>query len=126
VELVVELAAKKKPKVHSIEEAAARTVQAAAARRSEDDIDIDDWLGEDEPSGETTVAAAPSVKEFVMPEASETSAKPETEESKTGDKSGDKKEKPPKQPPNKFHAVKKKSDNTQSAAADTLKQMFGR
>lgn len=127
VELVVELAAKKKPKVHSIEEAAARTVKtAASARRDQDDIDLDDWLGDDEPSGETTVAVAPAAKEFVMPEASETSATPDTEQSAVQGEGGGQPEKPAKQPPKKFHALKKKSENTQSAAADTLKQMFGR
>jgi pSer/pThr/pTyr-binding forkhead associated (FHA) protein len=45
VQITVPLAAKKKPKVHNIHEAAARTVQNSANTKEEDEIA--DWLGDD-------------------------------------------------------------------------------
>ena len=46
VHLSTSVSGKKKPKVHNVQEAAARTVEAAKPRDSEPDID--DWLNEEE------------------------------------------------------------------------------
>ena len=45
VQLAVSVEGKKKPKVHSVQEAAARTVASAPA--AQDDLDISGWLGDD-------------------------------------------------------------------------------
>jgi len=55
VQLAVGVGGKKKPKVRSIGEAAARTVASAA----EDDLDISDWLEDDEPSKSEVVYVHP-------------------------------------------------------------------
>jgi len=46
VELVVNVAGKKKPKVHSVHEAAARTVESAG----DDELDLADWLNDGDTS----------------------------------------------------------------------------
>lgn len=51
VHLSTSVSGKKKPKVHSVQEAAARTVEAAKPRDSEGDID--DWLNEEETVNDT-------------------------------------------------------------------------
>ena len=52
VHLSTSVSGKKKPKIHSVQEAAARTVEAAKPRDSE--RDIDDWLNEEETANDTT------------------------------------------------------------------------
>ena len=51
VHLSTSIGGKKKPKVHNVQEAAARTVEAAKPRDSE--RDINDWLNEEETDGDT-------------------------------------------------------------------------
>jgi len=51
VHLSTSVSGKKKPKVRNVQEAAARTVEAAKPRDSE--RDIDDWLNEEEAVGDT-------------------------------------------------------------------------
>jgi len=51
VQLSTSVSGKKKPKVRSVQEAAARTVEAAKPRDSE--ADISNWLDEDENEGDT-------------------------------------------------------------------------
>ena len=51
VHLSTSVSGKKKPKVHNVQEAAARTVEAAKPRDNEPDIS--DWLNEEETDGDT-------------------------------------------------------------------------
>ena len=51
VHLSTSVSGKKKPKVHNVQEAAARTVEAAKPRDNEPDIS--DWLNEEEDDGDT-------------------------------------------------------------------------
>jgi len=51
VQLSTTVGGKKKPKVHNVQEAAARSVEAARPRDSE--REIDDWLNEEETDGDT-------------------------------------------------------------------------
>ena len=51
VHLSTSVSGKKKPKVHSVQEAAARTVEAAKPRDNE--ADISNWLDEEETDGDT-------------------------------------------------------------------------
>ena len=48
VELTVDIQGKKKPKVNSVQEAAARTVQSAGDKRRDEDEDITAWLSDNE------------------------------------------------------------------------------
>ncbi len=54
VHLSTSISGKKKPKVHNVQEAAARTAEAAKPRDNEPDIS--DWLNEEEPEDETVNA----------------------------------------------------------------------
>ncbi|MBA4019018.1 MAG: hypothetical protein C0483_17760 [Pirellula sp.] len=55
------LGGQKKPKVETVDEAAARTAEVAAAKKAEDDVDVSAWLmdDEDDTPGET-LGANPS------------------------------------------------------------------
>jgi len=67
VQLAVSLAGKKKPKVRSVQEAAARTVASAA---KDDDLDITGWLAdeeEEEPSAAGKRATAPAASSDTSP-----------------------------------------------------------
>lgn len=72
VELTVSVGGKKKPKVQSIGEAAARTVQSAA-RASDEDFDIEKFLGdEDSTPGGGPAASAPVSPDTVRTRLSDT------------------------------------------------------
>ena len=72
VELTVSVGGKKKPKVQSVSEAAARTVQSAA-RATDEDFDIEKLLGDDDSSaGGPTGAAAPVSPDTVRTRLSDT------------------------------------------------------
>ena len=140
VELAVTVGGKKKPKVHSIQEAAARAAQTGGG--SADDLDLDLLLGgeavsglplqsETQPLGDTTSAAASAEKEETQTAIAKTQ---ETDAAKA----------PPKksEPPKKTDAPQRSADAAQAwkgmkekkpeahssrdAAADMLKQMFNR
>jgi len=121
VQLVVEMAGKKKPKVHSVEEAAARTAGAAG----DDEVDLSDWLGEEAPSGDTTIIETRTldtpVADTVAEKAVETPPSP-TPEKKQHEKDAAHGKKPVGLPKSK----KLSARDSQSAAADTLKHLFGR
>jgi predicted component of type VI protein secretion system len=148
VELAVPVGGKKKPKVHSIQEAAARAAETGAA--SPEELDLDSLLGDAEASDlplqtETqplagAASAAPSAEE----EATQ-SAIPKTQESGAIKEPAaqakappPKKTEPPKKPdsPNRsadaaqaWKGIKEKKPDAASsrdAAADMLKQMFNR
>lgn len=55
IQLVTDVGGKKKPKVESVQEAAVRTAKSAPTV-NDDDVDLDDWFGEDAAShvGDTT------------------------------------------------------------------------
>ncbi|MGD0382871.1 MAG: FHA domain-containing protein [Thermoguttaceae bacterium] len=127
VQLAVSVGGKIKPKVHTIQEAAARTVQTTAVK--EDDIDISRWLedGEAEPAKRPRSPDALSIKETHATGHKLTDTTTihmlhaETEE---GPK---KEEKPPPKTPGRFKRPKKPaSQDSKSAADDMLRQFFNR
>ena len=66
VQLSVDVGGKKKPKVHSIQEAAARTVETASVGKDADDeLNIDDWIGGQDAAGTTTVTHSSDTQPFV-------------------------------------------------------------
>ncbi len=71
VQLTVSVSGKRKPKVHNVREAVARTVETAAG----EEVDVSDWLNdeEDEDEGAEAVGQAPSA-------AAEPAAGPKAEE----------------------------------------------
>ncbi len=123
--LEVSLAGQKKPKVKSVEEAAARTVQSAANKPKEDELDIGDWL-EDTVDGSGDTKAMDTVETGMVamdtPAAEDTPAEPESEE----DSEKDKKKAPRKSLSGIHDSKKPKAPDSQSAAADTLRAFFHR
>ena len=119
VHLGVSLSGKKKPKVHSVQEAAARTVESATDK----DDDVASWLADDEETitGDsvraTTVIppARPAPTPAVVPPAPVKAAAPDAL-------------KPAKPEPVVAPSPTPKPavSSSRSAAADTLKQMFKR
>lgn len=73
VELTVSVGGKKKPKVQSVSEAAARTVQSAA-RAADEDFDIEKLLGDDDSAtgGSAAAASAPVSPDTVRTRLSDT------------------------------------------------------
>jgi pSer/pThr/pTyr-binding forkhead associated (FHA) protein len=117
VQLAVSVGGAKKPKVHSVQEAAARTVQAAAG----DDIDISQWLEDDDEDEETasTAATADTTEVVADPAAAGPAASGESSEEAPDDKGKDTKV------VGRFGSAKAKAASSRSAAADMLEQFFG-
>ena len=130
VHVEVSLAAPQKPKVESVEQAAARTVETAAVATPTggDDIDISDWLGSGDAANETR-SLDPAQQNTMAVTTDRTNAwkPPEppapqpTEDEKKTDKDAKRKQ---VNPP---HGLKKpKAVDSQAAAADTLRHFFHR
>jgi predicted component of type VI protein secretion system len=126
VELSATLEGKKKPKVHNVQEAAARTVAVAVA--SEGELDISGWLADDEQE-ET---AAPRLAKQVAPH--DTFVGKATDDTTTMQANQDhqKKEKEkqkaprPKAGSTSLRAVKPMAEDSRSAAEDVLRHFFPR
>ena len=116
IQLTVSVGGKKKPKIHSIQEAAARTVESAADK----DLDITGWLSdedEDEGPGDVPKTSPGSAsQETRIVEASDTVAAPAGEPKK---EEASRMFGPPPPP-------KPTSASSRTAAADMLKQYFHR
>jgi pSer/pThr/pTyr-binding forkhead associated (FHA) protein len=111
VQLSTSISGKKKPKVHNVQEAAARTLEAAKPRDNEPDIS--DWLNEEETDGDT-----------INNKASQTTILPPAEKptETMPSKSGQQKRIDPLADPNQ---VKKPvAESSRAAAAEMLKQFF--
>jgi predicted component of type VI protein secretion system len=113
VQLSVPVGGKKKPKVHNIQEAAARTVRNASDKG---EMDVAGWIDdEEEEDAATQDARSPDTQPFTTTPTSPGTAVPEkpTEEPATvaGPSSWNK---------------KAKTESSREAAADVLRQMFQR
>jgi predicted component of type VI protein secretion system len=111
VQLSVPVGGKKKPKVHSIQEAAARTARGTGQKG---EMDVAGWIDDEEEEGEATAdARAPDTQPFTATPTSPGGAVPgATEEPATA--AG----------PSPW--AQKKPENSRDAAADVLRQMFHR
>ncbi len=131
VQLAVSVEAKRKPKVHSVQEAAARTASSAPAAQDEE-LDISGWLGDNsgpsptpprpEPqSAHETIADKSLVDTATMP-----AEAPKPDEKQPPDKKQQKTHGPAKGV-GKFHApAKPKAESSGAAADDALRQFFHR
>lgn len=131
VAIEVNLAGQKKPKVSSLEEAAARTVESAAAKSSEQELDISSWVGDTVDGAADTKAmktAESGTTAIHVPSPTEVQSAPESEqEKKSGLEKADEKKKPPLKSAGPAHGLKRpKSADSQSAAAETLRAFFNR
>jgi predicted component of type VI protein secretion system len=116
VQLSVNVSGKRKPKVHNVQEAAARLAETATG----EDVDISGWLDdedlnqpEDPASDTTALPAAPAAK---------APAKPAPEPAAPANKDAAKKPTAPVQAPN--FGQKAKAESSRAAAADMLKQFL--
>jgi pSer/pThr/pTyr-binding forkhead associated (FHA) protein len=129
VRLIVSTESKKKPKVHSVQEAAARTVATAA--KADDDLDISSWLDTDDDSqhvasplrqpvpGQDTTAGKTMDDTMTL-----TTAAQKTNQTPAPQKPGDSKS---HKIAGQFHRpAKPMADNSGSAARDMLRQFFPR
>jgi pSer/pThr/pTyr-binding forkhead associated (FHA) protein len=135
VQLTVEVAGKKGSKVHSIQEAAVRTVEKAAA----DDFDISLWLDEadqgfkPEPSVDLNLKNTSAIDQNLADTSTiqlPKNPKKQEKQEKKDEKKDEKKEKekvPPPKVVGQFDRHKKPtSENSGDAADDMLRQFFGR
>ena len=113
LQLSTSVSGKKKPKVHSVQEAAARTVEAAKPREAEPDIT--QWLEEEEPDNDTT-----NIK---LAQTTTSSPAPATPAPAAPDGSGQHPRLDPLAGPGQ-QAKKPVAESSRVAAADMLKQFF--
>jgi len=124
VRLGVPVGGKRKPKVKSIQEAAARTVESAgAAPRDDEEMDVTDWLTDgDEPAmtDTDTLGAAQTERVETEPFAGLLPGEP-------GSDAAEDKEEEANKGPRKFEPPKKRvADSSREAAADMLREFFKR
>ena len=135
VELAVEMAGQKKPKVENVQEAAARTVESSnnVPRKDGDEFDLSDWLGGEADAVLDTRAvdqtssgtASFSKDQATMPtESTSTEQPPKDQSAKDGEKTKKDAAKKPGRLPSGLK--KPKSTDSQAAAADTLRHFFHR
>ena len=126
VQLAVSVGGKQKPKVHSVQEAVARTAGSSPSLTK--DLDISSWLEGDGVSNSTPTRREPVPSDDTMTGKSLTdtstlaAAQPKQEE-----KAKDEKAPPPKKASGKLkRPAKPMAENSGAAAADVLRQFFHR
>jgi predicted component of type VI protein secretion system len=131
VQLAVSVGGKTKPKVHSIQEAAARTVESTTSK--EDDLDIAGWLEEEEEKEEKKTTNPPNMSDTMTLKDTHTiqhklaDTTPIPMPGKDGEQKKKEEKKAPKPVGGQFNRPKKPvSDNSYDAATDTLRQFFNR
>jgi pSer/pThr/pTyr-binding forkhead associated (FHA) protein len=133
VQLVVSVGGKTKPKVHTIQEAAARTIETTSGK--EDDLDIAGWLEDQEekdkekkdgPTEPPSSSGASSLKDTqtTSHKLADTTTILMPSKKDTEQKAGDKKTQ--KGPSHLDRSKKPTSIDSQSAANDMLRQLFNR
>jgi hypothetical protein len=115
VELTVDIHGKKKPKVNSVQEAAARTVQSAGDKRKDEDEDITAWLTD---TDETVATGRDTVHLPIRPAVPQPSAKaPDPDAEPQADRPD---------PLANMNQPKPTAASSRSAASDMLKQFIHR
>ncbi|NLE39364.1 MAG: FHA domain-containing protein [Pirellulaceae bacterium] len=127
VRVEVALTAAKKPKVETIEQAAARTVEAAA-KSTNKEIDIADWLADTvDGGGDTKAMDKIPGGDTVMSMPAATDVQTEAPETKAQEQDKERKKTHHDKPPSGIHGLKgPKAIDSKSAAADTLRAFFNR
>ena len=113
VQLAVQVGGKKRPKVHNVQEAAARTVEAAG----DDDLDITSWLEDDaeDDADAPTVMTIDRLRKQRAEEAKKAEAEKDDKEEEETD---------PKAVGQSGDTKKPMAESSRSAAAEMLKQFF--
>jgi predicted component of type VI protein secretion system len=129
VRLTVPVAGKRRPKVHNVHEAAARTVETVSSA-PDNEVDISDWLGDEEDSGAESQTAAGGLRDTTSTAKSDiadTTVIPPQEQ----EQHAEAREKKPKEKPADFthrlqEARHRAAADSTSAADDVLRRFFGR
>jgi len=122
VELTVPVGGKKKPKVHSVQEAAARTVASAPA--DDDDVDIFNLLGPEDDTSATTKHTTDTIPMMEAPTAETTVG--DTTVVRADAPQEEKKESVLERAKRLAKQKKPAAADSGSAADDVLRQFFGR
>jgi pSer/pThr/pTyr-binding forkhead associated (FHA) protein len=125
IQFTVAVGGKKSPKVNSIQEAAARTVEKATS----DDLDITQWLDDDAPKKPSSSSNIELKNTSVDQNMADTTTilLPQKSEDKAKDKKEKEKEKAPvKMVGQSDRAKKPTTASSGDAAENTLRQFFGR
>ena len=125
VQIAVTAVGKKAPKVRSVQEAAARTVQSAHPQKGGKDLDVGDWF-EDTGAGsmsDTTTMLPSDLGGLSNPPENEPAAPAEAAEEKPMET---KEEEPQAQPPAAAKAHKAEVASTRDAASKGLKDLLRR
>jgi predicted component of type VI protein secretion system len=121
IQITATIAGKKAPKVRSVQEAAARTVQSARPKTGEKDLDLGDWF--DESTGgslsDTTTMLPKNLQQLSEAQQKQASGGAEGAEQKP-------KEEPPEQPPAASQTQKTDTASTRDAASKGLKDLLRR
>ena len=129
VHLAVPVAGKKKPKVHNVQEAAARTVESVQAA-PDNEMDIGDWLGDDDdPHTETKTAELQSLDTMATAasDTADTAKIPREAEQPDSESDQEKDKEKSAEFARRLAELKNQAatDST-SAADDVLRKFFGR
>jgi len=116
------LAGKKAPKVRSVREAAARTVEAARPPSGEKDLDLGDWFDEsgESSTNDTTTMLPGDLAKMSGQEGGEPTPPPDTAEEAPKEEEG------PAQLPGVAKSHKAESASTRDAASKSLKDLLRR
>jgi pSer/pThr/pTyr-binding forkhead associated (FHA) protein len=129
VQLAVPVAGKKKPKVHNVQEAAARTVESVRSA-PDNEMDIGDWLGDEDDSRTETKTAELQSLETMATAASDfgdtTKIPGEGKQQETPSDQEDDKQKSADFARRLAELKKQPAVDSTSAADDVLRKFFGR
>jgi len=123
----VNLAGQKKPKVQSLEEAAARTAQSASTPPAVDELDVAGWVAETAETDTQALNTAQTGTVAISTPPTDDTPASKDEQEKEEDPQGEKKKKPQPKASSDIHGMKKpKAADSQAAATETLRAFFNR
>ncbi len=126
VQIAATIAGKKAPKVRSVQEAAARTVQSSRPQTGGKDLDLGDWFDESTGGalGDTTTMMPKDLKELSEGEQKPAGSPPETAEEKPKETTGEPDQSAPL--PDAAKGQKAETASTRDAASKGLKDLLRR
>ena len=123
VQIVATIAGKKAPKVRSVQEAAARTVQSARPQPGGKDLDLGDWLDD---TGAGTMSDTTTMLPTKLAELTGGASDEGAAAAKAAEEQPKEEEEPPPEPASAFKAQKAKDATTRDAASKGLKDLLRR
>jgi len=112
----------KQPKVNSVQEAVARTTQAASSDSAWDDDDVSSWLTEEDEADRQRRSADPETRQFKLDETDQVKLKKAADAAKKGEADKKKKKREPMKLPQSPNSLQKSSHD---AAEHALRKLVG-